>query len=92
MKQSEILNNIAGKMGIESLNPMQKAVMDCQSKNIVLLSPTGSGKTLGFSIAMLQSLPKPSPEVKAVILGVGYIAVCWTVLWMLDRKKIYLKV
>ncbi len=69
MKQSEILNNIAGKMGIESLNPMQKAVMDCQSKNIVLLSPTGSGKTLGFSIAMLQSLPKPSPEVKAVIIA-----------------------
>ncbi len=56
-------------MGIESLNPMQKAVMDCQSKNIVLLSPTGSGKTLGFSIAMLQSLPKPSPEVKAVIIA-----------------------
>ena len=35
---------------------------------------------------------KFSPEVKSVILGVGYIAVCWTVLWMLDRKKIYLKV
>ncbi len=69
MKQSEILNNIAGKMGIESLNPMPKAVMDCQSKNIVLLSPTGSGKTLGFSISMLQSLPKPSPEVKAVIIA-----------------------
>lgn len=56
-------------MGIETLNPMQKAVMDCQSKNLVLLSPTGSGKTLGFTIAMLQSLPKPSPEVKAVIIA-----------------------
>lgn len=35
---------------------------------------------------------KFSPEVKSVILGIGYIAVCWTLLWMLDRKKIYLKV
>ncbi len=69
MKQSEILRNIHAKMGIENLNPMQKAVMDCQSKNLILLSPTGSGKTLGFSIAMLQSLPKPSPEVKAVIIA-----------------------
>ena len=69
MKQSEILKNIAGKMGIETLNPMQKAVMECQSKNLILLSPTGSGKTLGFTIAMLQSLPKPSPEVKAVIIA-----------------------
>lgn len=58
MKQSEILRNIHAKMGIENLNPMQKAVMDCQSKNLILLSPTGSGKTLGFSIAMLQSLPQ----------------------------------
>lgn len=56
-------------MGIETLNPMQKAVMECQSKNLILLSPTGSGKTLGFTIAMLQSLPKPSPEVKAVIIA-----------------------
>ena len=69
MKQSEILKNIAGKMGIETLNPMQKAVMECQSKNLILLSPTGSGKTLGFTIAMLQSLPKPSPGVKAVIIA-----------------------
>lgn len=35
---------------------------------------------------------KFSPEAKDVILSIGYIAVCWTVLWMLDRKKIYLKV
>lgn len=69
MKQSEILKNISAKLAIDNLNPMQKAMMECQAKNIILLSPTGSGKTLGFAIAMLQSLPKPSPEVKAVIIA-----------------------
>ena len=28
----------------------------------------------------------------AVIISVGYIAVCWLFLWFLDRQKIYLKV
>ena len=35
---------------------------------------------------------KCSPEVSAVILSAGYVAVCWLLLWFLDRQKIYLKV
>lgn len=35
---------------------------------------------------------KCTPEVGAVILSAGYVAVCWVLLWLLDRKKIYLKV
>lgn len=35
---------------------------------------------------------KCSPEVAAVVLSAGYIAVCWLLLWFLDRQKIYLKI
>ena len=28
----------------------------------------------------------------AVVLGIGYIACCWLLLWFLDRQRIYLKV
>jgi len=27
-----------------------------------------------------------------VVLSAGYVAVCWLLLWFLDRKKIYLKI
>ena len=35
---------------------------------------------------------KCSPEVGAVILSAGYVALCWLLLWFLHRQKIYLKV
>lgn len=35
---------------------------------------------------------KCSEGVGAAILSAGYIVVCWVFLWLLDRKKIYLKV
>jgi ATP-independent RNA helicase DbpA len=62
MKQSVILENIKSRLGIDELNPMQQEVMKSEANNMILLSPTGSGKTVGFSIAMLQSLGKPSPR------------------------------
>ena len=43
--QAEILQ----KMGIEKLNPMQEKAIEAinSSKEILILSPTGTGKTLG---------------------------------------------
>ena len=35
---------------------------------------------------------KLPPEAGAVVLGIGYIACCWLLLWFLDRQRIYLKV
>ena len=32
------------------------------------------------------------PEMGDILLGIGYIACCWLMLWFLDRQKIYLKV
>ena len=68
MKLSLILDNIASRLGIAELNPMQKRVMESTSANTLLLSPTGSGKTIAFTIAMLRALGKPSGEVKAVTM------------------------
>lgn len=52
-------------MGIETLNPMQKQMLS-KSKhkdNIVLLSPTGSGKTIAFLLSVLNRL---DPDVEGI--------------------------
>jgi superfamily II DNA/RNA helicase len=42
------------KLNIEKLNPMQEAAIDAAKKgDVILLSPTGSGKTLGFLLPLL---------------------------------------
>ncbi|MBR5435898.1 MAG: hypothetical protein IK120_03450, partial [Muribaculaceae bacterium] len=45
MKKSEIIQAIKTKLGITALNDMQRAVIDCESPDVLLHSPTGSGKT-----------------------------------------------
>lgn len=59
------------KLGIERLNTMQQeaqlAIESCS--DIVLLSPTGTGKTLGFLLPMLQELDPNSREVQALIVA-----------------------
>ncbi|MBZ9626877.1 DEAD/DEAH box helicase [Psychroflexus sp. CAK1W] len=64
--QEEILQ----KLNIQTLNPMQaEAIPLIESKtNILLLSPTGTGKTLAFSLPLLTMLDPESPEVQALIL------------------------
>jgi len=64
--QSEILE----KMGIVKLNPMQEEACDLISKkaNVVLLSPTGTGKTLAFLLPIINLLDMNSNEVQALIL------------------------
>ena len=69
MKQSVIIDNIKSRLGIETLNPMQHEVMNSGARDMLLLSPTGSGKTVAFAIALLQTLGKPSADVKAVIIA-----------------------
>lgn len=64
--QSEILQ----KMGIAKLNPMQEEACDVISttSNVVLLSPTGTGKTLAFLLPIIELLDMNSKEVQALIL------------------------
>jgi ATP-independent RNA helicase DbpA len=54
MKTDRILENLK----IKSLNPMQLAAIEAISENpkLILLSDTGSGKTLGFLDPLIQSI------------------------------------
>lgn len=64
--------NILERLQISALNDMQLAMTSAAQKNgnIVLLSPTGSGKTIAFLLALLQELKEaPTPKVQALILA-----------------------
>ncbi|MEO7214246.1 DEAD/DEAH box helicase [Mucilaginibacter sp.] len=57
------------KLNIEKLNPMQEAAIEAAKKgDVILLSPTGSGKTLGFLLPLLSLLDASVPTVQVLIL------------------------
>ena len=64
--QAEILS----KLGIETLNPMQKEALLAigSHSDIVLLSPTGTGKTLAFLLPLINALDKKCEEVQTIII------------------------
>jgi len=65
--QEEILR----KLGIEKLNSMQEqAALAISSTNeVVLLSPTGTGKTLAFLLPIIESLDPTELEVQVLIIA-----------------------
>lgn len=71
MNKKDIIENIRKRLGIESLNEMQRAVADGERvDNLELTAPTGSGKTLALAIAMLRYLEagKAAEGVECVVL------------------------
>ncbi len=64
------LSPILQKFNITELNTMQKDMLDSISKpnDLVLLSPTGSGKTLGFLLPILSLLKKDTEGVQVLII------------------------
>ncbi len=56
MKADKIKKLITDTLGIKVLNPMQLAVLSSTRQQIILLSPTGSGKTIAFAAATLRLL------------------------------------
>ncbi|PCH76664.1 MAG: helicase [Flavobacteriaceae bacterium] len=58
------------KLKIKELNPMQIKALDAIAahKSVVILSPTGTGKTLAFLLPLIESLDPESKEVQALIL------------------------
>jgi superfamily II DNA/RNA helicase len=64
--QQDILN----KLNISALNPMQKKALSVIEKtaNTKILSPTGTGKTLAFSLPLLKTLNHESEDIQALIL------------------------
>lgn len=57
-------------MNISELNVMQQAaVKHCRNeRNMVLLSPTGTGKTLAYLLPLLERLDKESAAVQALVV------------------------
>ncbi|MFA5418555.1 MAG: DEAD/DEAH box helicase, partial [Bacteroidales bacterium] len=64
------LREILEKLNIEQLNPMQEEAQLVIESNsdIVLLSPTGTGKTLAFLLPVIAGLDAGSNEVQVLIL------------------------
>lgn len=61
---------ILQKMGIDQLNPMQIEAIDAidKSKEVLILSPTGTGKTLAFLLPLIERLDPTLAETQLLIL------------------------
>ena len=59
-----------GKLGIDELNSMQSAAVEhCRANSsMVLLSPTGTGKTLAFLLPLLERLALDEKSVQAIVV------------------------
>lgn len=71
MKEKEIRALLEEKEGIRELNPMQERMLEAGSgkRDIILLSPTGSGKTVAFGVPLLKMLKNPTGRVQAVVIA-----------------------
>ncbi|MCM4152396.1 helicase [Arenibacter sp. N53] len=62
--------DVLAKLNIHQLNPMQEEAIAVIGKNTntIILSPTGTGKTLAFLLPLIDTLDPNSDEVQALIL------------------------
>ena len=69
-KRYEILSLIEHRWGITALNPMQQEVVNQNAdSDVILYSPTGSGKTMAFAISLVESLTDNGAGVQAVVIA-----------------------
>ncbi len=71
MKESEILQRLRDRIGIEQLNEMQETVnrRSQEGGDIVLLSPTGTGKTVAYLMPVLKALKGDNGTVQCAIIA-----------------------
>jgi superfamily II DNA/RNA helicase len=69
-KQKQTKDYYLNKFGITSLNPMQKDTGKAIRKksDVVVLSPTGTGKTLAFLLPLMERLDPNIHEIQILIL------------------------
>lgn len=70
-KKNEIIETALKNLGIKELNPMQEAALAAgkERKDLILLSPTGTGKTLAFLLPLLTLLKPEEPSAQCLILA-----------------------
>jgi superfamily II DNA/RNA helicase len=70
-KRHYSIKKILAALKIEALNEMQEASLEAASKgkDVILLADTGSGKTLGFLLPVLQMLDTDNPKTQALIIA-----------------------
>lgn len=71
MKEKVILNLLKEKEGIDTLNPIQEDVLkrSSEKRDLILLSPTGSGKTVAFLLPLMKMMKESGGRVQAVIIA-----------------------
>ena len=71
MKEQEIISHVRERLGITEINEMQLTMLSAANtaRDIILLSPTGGGKTLAYVIPMLKALKPENGRVQAVIIA-----------------------
>ena len=68
------INKVLEKLGIEQLNDMQqeaRQVILGTKDDVVVLSPTGTGKTLAYLLPLTQLIDAESDEVQALVIVPG---------------------
>lgn len=71
MNEHPQVSTLLSNLGVEALNPMQKAAQEAilQNNNTLLVSPTGSGKTLAFLLPLVKLLRPDKQSVQCLILS-----------------------
>lgn len=72
MREKELLQMVKERMGIDMLNDMQHQALDVWKSgrgDLILYSPTGTGKTLAFTLCLLQALKPPMGQLQAIVLA-----------------------
>ena len=64
------ISTILLNLKIKQLNPMQQASVEAwkEGNDLILLSPTGTGKTLAYLFPLVSSLNPGADGVRAVVL------------------------
>lgn len=69
MDPKTISQRLAERHNITTLNDMQLRMQADNSRRAILLAPTGSGKTVAFTIRLLRELTNSRGEIQAVVLA-----------------------